>query len=492
MKRFITLLFTIAAIAVFAQPKIYTPTPLKPDAAATNQMPDVTISWSGVTGIGVIKYKLLVDDSPDFSSPMVFMTEFVTGVQLSNLHFNQMYYWKVKAYDLGTNDSSYWSTTRTFTTFEKVALNKPSNNGVDQAAIINLEWKSNLGATQITGVGQYQFALSKDEAFTNPVMGTVAGNVYKYTTGKLEYGVKYYWRIRGIVVGDTSAWSETWNFTVIAKPKPNKPANNSVGNQVNVQLKWDAINGTKKYEYEVSTDPDFTDPLKYVTENTQELAEGLTFGTKYWWRVRGRHESDTSAWSDTWNFTVIVFPELSSPADNAIDQERQPLCAWKKMTGINRYNMQVSTTSSFEELIYDGKTIGDTLTSFRIPVLLDNNTKYYWRMRAWAGSDSSAWATRSFTVKAGVGINDIQNSSIQVYPNPAKDRIVVKLANTGNGIARVKIVDLIGKTIYATEVEMNAIQRGLELNLGNIPNGIYMLKLEYNQKMHISKIVIDK
>ncbi|MDO9512517.1 MAG: T9SS type A sorting domain-containing protein [Bacteroidales bacterium] len=492
MKRFITLLFTIAAITVFAQPKIYTPTPLSPDDLATNLMPNATISWSGVTGSGVIKYKLLVDEAANFSSPMVFMTEFETGVQMANLHFNQMYYWKVKAYDLATGDSSYWSPTRSFTTFEKVALSSPANNAVDQAALVSLKWKSNLGAIQISGVNKYQYAISTDETFTSPVLGVVAGSIYLVSTAKLQYGGKYYWKIRGIVEGDTSVWSETWNFTVISKPKLSKPGNNTVGQMLDVELKWDAIAGSKKYEYEVSTDELFSDPLKYVTEDVAVVAEGLTFATKYWWRVRARHESDTSNWSDIWNLTIIGSPALLLPADNAVDQERQPTCTWTKMTGINRYEMQVSPTNTFAELLFDGNSIGDTITSFRIPILLDNNTKYYWRMRAWHGADSSAWSTRSFTTKMGIGINDPQNMGVQVYPNPAKDRLFVKLTNAVNGIARVKIVDLIGKTILNTEFDATSSNRSFELSLAGIPNGIYLLKVEVNHKMHITKVVIDQ
>jgi uncharacterized repeat protein (TIGR01451 family) len=75
---------------------------------------------------------------------------------------------------------------------------------------------------------------------------------------------------------------------------------------------------------------------------------------------------------------------------------------------------------------------------------------------------------------------DPATSQIKVYPNPAKDQVIISSAGNLN----YRIIDLKGKQISAgqtnTVVDVSSLQKGL-----------YILKLESNEGVHIQKLVIE-
>jgi len=81
-------------------------------------------------------------------------------------------------------------------------------------------------------------------------------------------------------------------------------------------------------------------------------------------------------------------------------------------------------------------------------------------------------------------IEEISNSIMQVYPNPAHDKIKIK--NSKNiRIESISLVDLKGQKLR--EFENNKT----ELDLSGISTGIYLLKLTYENGEVVRKIMIE-
>jgi hypothetical protein len=74
---------------------------------------------------------------------------------------------------------------------------------------------------------------------------------------------------------------------------------------------------------------------------------------------------------------VVVAP--SAPADGATAQPRRPTFTWAAVADTNDYRFELSTTSDFATLV-----VGTTLsgTTYTPTVDLDNDTQYFWRVRA--------------------------------------------------------------------------------------------------------------
>ncbi len=492
MKKLLSILLLLVSFTAFAQPKIYTPTLASPLDNATNQMPDVTLSWNAVTGVGIIKYKLAVDDDINFTSPQYFWTEFVTSVKMANLHYATTYYWRVKAFDMGTGDSSYWSATRKFTTFTKLENKSPKNKDKNQAPVVNLEWKNLIGPNQVTGNTYFNYILDTQNSFDSPdaYSGLVEGTKFKVPTPKLKFGTKYFWKVRAINDADTSEWSDTWYFRTLDTIQLKEPANNANPVQIDQELKWNAYNGITKYDYELSVTPDFDEPLHFVTDKNSVVPSGITFGVKYYWRVRGRHATDTSSWGEARSFTVIAYPILQTPANGATEVSVQPEFTWKKMTGVSFFQLQYDKDPSFPDG-FISLDIGDTLTKYRSPYKLDENTTYYWRMRVAANGDTSQWSPAfSFTTQSGVGIDNAGKEGFRVYPNPAKTYIQVVLPTGISGQARLQIVDLLGREVF--NQTLNITGQPLKLDVSEIPGGIFMIKAILPGKTLVQKLIIDR
>lgn len=493
MKRFLSILLVLVVTGITAQTKIYTPALLTPNNAASNQMPDVVLSWSGVTGIGIIKYKLVIDDNATFESPKAFVTEFITSVQMADLNYSTTYYWRVKSYDAATGDSSYWSETRSFTTFSKLDPRKPDNKAKGQAAVVSIEWKDRLGPNLITGNTLFNYVIDTTESFNSPLLKSVEvdGSLFKSLSPKLRFGTNYFWKVRALNNNDTSGWSDLFKFRTLDSLQLDIPANNLVNAQINVKIGWKKVTGATKYDYELSTTPDFNDPLRYATEQTVLIPEGLTFGTKYYWRVRARHESDTTSWGDSRNFTVIEYPKALTPADGAVDVEVQPEFVWTKMTGITNIEVEYADNAAFNGA-FSQKTADSSIVSYKCPYILENKTFYYWRLRAWTTTDSSDWSPAwSFKTASGVGIMHNSKANVQVYPNPAKDKMNVRFSSGMVGLITIKIVDLFGQNLLVQQAD-GVESSVMTIDISKVPNGIYLLKTEGAGKINVQKVIVDR
>lgn len=95
-------------------------------------------------------------------------------------------------------------------------------------------------------------------------------------------------------------------------------------------------------------------------------------------------------------------PALSSPANAATNISVTPTLSWAAATAATTYNLQVSTSSTFETTFIN--LTGLTTTSRAISGLA-NSTIYYWRVSATNSTGTSAWsAQRSFTTAAPLAV----------------------------------------------------------------------------------------
>ncbi len=85
-----------------------------------------------------------------------------------------------------------------------------------------------------------------------------------------------------------------------------------------------------------------------------------------------------------------------------------------------------------------------------------------------------------------VGVNTQKNASFQVYPNPAKDFVALDFPS--NGERWVEIWDFSGKKVLNNLF----FQKNILLNLQEVDNGIYFIKVLDNENYyHSYKLIVD-
>ncbi|MFU8842990.1 MAG: T9SS type A sorting domain-containing protein [Bacteroidales bacterium] len=296
-------------------------------------------------------------------------------------------------------------------------LISPAEAAVNQMPDAVLNWYP------VAGVGpvSYEVQYDLDDNFPNPVINTV--NFSSFKTADLLFGTIYYWRVRAIDNTGTSDWSETRHFTVFNKCEHVSPLNGAININPSHIISWKnkigqaLITGVTFYDWQVSPDEDFS-----TIKNSGTIADGnwvgtqqnyeattslLKFGTEYFWRVRTRHDIDTSDWSDAWSFTTKETCTLTAPANGATNQMIDITLTWQAISGAFDYLYEFCTDPTFSI-----PCMSITNTNSASPLGIMFGTTYYWRVKAYHTQDTSQWSDAwSFTTLNTLGLVSPANGS---------------------------------------------------------------------------------
>ena len=78
-----------------------------------------------------------------------------------------------------------------------------------------------------------------------------------------------------------------------------------------------------------------------------------------------------------------------------------------------------------------------------------------------------------------VGIKTIDATTLSLYPNPATNFVQIKGIDNVSNVNTIEVYSIIGKKIFSNEVSSLS---DLKLNIQNLENGVYMVKLFDNKK----------
>ncbi len=184
--------------------------------------------------------------------------------------------------------------------------------------------------------------------------------------------------------------------TELIPPALTSPTNNLFVAPLSGTFNWTAVARTVDYRIQYSTDQTFATNTEYTTNTTSQNFSGLDYNTKYYWRVRSENTLTTGPWSEVWNFTTMLAPPtLVSPADLQKAVTVAGNLSWNTVTGATSYAAQIATDEDFNSVVVTKTGVTATQTTY---TGLDNNTVYYWRVRATDSHGNSEWSTvRSFT-----------------------------------------------------------------------------------------------
>lgn len=96
----------------------------------------------------------------------------------------------------------------------------------------------------------------------------------------------------------------------------------------------------------------------------------------------------------------------------------------------------------------------------------------------------------SGTGVVGIKNNVINNnSSVVVYPNPAKENVTVIINNNEAANATISIANLVGQVIFTTSSKVNIGKNVASINIESLDAGIYFVKTAINGKASTTKLI---
>ncbi|MCX6132225.1 MAG: DUF5050 domain-containing protein [Ignavibacteriales bacterium] len=380
---------TIVTVSIPSPPAL----PGSPVDGATGVSVSPTLSWSASSG--AVSYRLQVSTNSTFSS-LAFDQSGITAATypVTGLSNNTLYYWRVNA--TNTAGTSSWSSTWSFTIIPAIppvpTTPSPGDGATNQSASPTLSWGVSAGATS------YRLQVSLNSAFSTMVLDQSGITGTSYGVSGLSNIAQYYWRVNASNSAGTSAWSNAWSFTTIPSipppPTTPSPVDLAPNQSTSPTLSWGGSTGATSYRLQVSTTASFSTFIidqNGLTTNSYS-ASGLSMGTTYYWRVSATNVAGTSSYSSVWTFStgVIVSPPTTpTPADLSTGVSITPTLSWNASSGATSYHIQVSTSASFANLLFDQSGIAGT--SFNASGLV-NGTTYYWQVNATNSMGTSSWS----------------------------------------------------------------------------------------------------
>ncbi|MDZ7288769.1 MAG: T9SS type A sorting domain-containing protein [candidate division KSB1 bacterium] len=377
---------------------------------------------------------------------------------------------------------------------ERASLIHPAANQTQLDTVVTFEWKP------VASAAKYYFQLSTSPTFKATVVNDSLSETTRTVTG-LSYAKKYYWRVQvRNSEGSLGPWSELRSFaTFITLPGKTQlvSATPYAGGANLVNFKWRRVVNATEYSIQVSDEPGFARVLlSATTSDTVTDLRGTVEGQKYYWRVAAGNIGGLGPWSDVWNFTIILKP-------TGLKLQR---------TGLNEITLTWRDNSNVE----DGYVIERKLsaeTSFAVIDTLkgsgdkyvDKNVQqgqtYVYRIKAYKDSAESGYSNEASIFVTGIqeeesGEIPTEYSMSQNYPNPFgrspfNPATAIRFALPKATPTKITIHDLLGKEIMTlVNDKLPAGFHKIELDLGNLPSGVYLYRIQSGEFIQSKKMIL--
>jgi hypothetical protein len=306
--------------------------PAGDDAKATQMTPTLAASAFNSDSAGNFlsaQWQITVT-AGNYSNPLLDTktSSISLAIPSGKLSYSTTYYWHVRYQDTASNWSVY-SPETSFTTLPKPPVTPSNVSPADgmQLTVINPTLTASPFAsdTSTQAKAQWQITTVKGD-YLKPVIDitdSVNKNTEPVTTGRLNYGVKYYWHVRyQDATGLWSTFSAETSFTTPARPPLTptniSPADGSIGLSVTPTLNASAfaVDSTSKAvqqasQWQISNTPgDYSSPVIDSTVAAADKtgftvpAAKLEYGVSYYWHVR--YQDSYGGWSNYSDETVFT------------------------------------------------------------------------------------------------------------------------------------------------------------------------------------------
>ncbi len=337
-----------------------------------------------------------------------------------------------------------------------------------------------------TGTYGYEYAVNTVGTLPPSVGITSTVNNFATVNG-LQPSSLYYLHVRRQCnAGNWSNWDTLSFYTLDSCVRPGFYATLYVDSN-NATFTWGGVNNAIGYQYLVNTTR--ATPLSnnpdIVTVNALTTTASVTgLKEKTWYYVHLRTlcaGNDSSAWQLD-SFYTPIHCRAPEPIITNISVD-QGVASWAKVPSALKYEYAI-TKADPNPPMYG---VPWATEAYYLPYLNDGIT-YYFHVRTICLDINtqyrSAWSTIPFiTFPVGIAATHSARLSLNVYPNPASEKLIVAL-NTINSISgTITITNTSGKEVYRAHASKNS----KAIFIGNLPSGMYFLKFTNGDNVMMTK-----
>ena len=319
------------------------------------------------------------------------------------------------------------------------------------------------------------------------------------TFTNLTAGTAYTVEVRAVCESSQSAWVST-SFTTQNAQGVTPPTVTTLA-ATSVTHEAATLNGTitagsetitaQGFMYKATTATDWTTVSATGTTLTATV-NNLTAETAYEYKAFATTASETVE-GTVMNFTTAEAPVIVTPptvttlAATSVTHEAATLngtiTAGSETITAQGFMYKATTATDWTTVSATGTTLTATVNN------LTAETAYEYKAFATTASETVEGEVMNFTTLAASGLADIENGiSAIVYPNPAKDKAMLRLSGLTT-TAKVIISDLQGRIILTDDIQAGV--ETYELNTSNYASGVYYIRIVSGNNVNTQKLIVE-
>ena len=93
------------------------------------------------------------------------------------------------------------------------------------------------------------------------------------------------------------------------------------------------------------------------------------------------------------------------------------------------------------------------------------------------------------TARFDTGLEEIEN--FKMFPNPSAGKVFLEATTENSSEQNISVYDLTGKQVYQIQLPTNSKQQLLELDLQELPNGVYLVELKTARNSSVQRLIIE-
>ncbi len=260
-----------------------------------------------------------------------------------------------------------------------------------------------------------------------------------------------------------------------------------------VKLNWSVVNNSERYRIRFRPVGGTWVEKLTAGEETFRFLNGLQASTDYQYQLKSLCTSENSVWSSTYTFASLAdvcdFPESTSvniTSPTTVD------ISWP--TDIDdvkwriKYRIPGPTGTAWV-------TLNPTVPMVSLTDLV-TGAEYKYKTKtkcaaAWTNWSGNEYFTipNSFSIQNTSIKNRISSNDINAYPNPVSDHLTIEWFADKSSNTQLQLFNQQGSSVLEQSFDSTKGFNQLELNIENLPTGIYFLKYIENERIATTRIV---
>ncbi|MBN1302436.1 MAG: family 10 glycosylhydrolase [Melioribacteraceae bacterium] len=283
------------------------------------------------------------------------------------------------------------------------------------------------------------------------------------------------------------------------------PSDGELNQPDTIILKWLYTSNAGSYLLQVAADSLFNDVIldQDGLIDSSYSVTGLYGQQTYYWRVKARNIIGESGFSETRTFTTgfPVVANLIYPPHETTGIDDYTEFKWNKVESATHYRLQIiNSVLAWKDqlIILDIDNIEDT--TYKLDEPLGLSELYSWRILAandYGYSLPSSVFKFMITDVSGIARDDSfipdTYQLYQNYPNPFNPETMMQFDLPESGHIRLTVYNMLGQEItIILNKTLSAGRYTVDFNAAGLPSGVYIYRLNVNNRVFTNKMMLVK